>query len=43
MAELQLNEYVEVNQMKNEEKGQFIQKRKHELEAERVLESQRSY
>lgn len=34
---MQLNGYAEVNQMKNESKGQFIQKRKHELEAERVL------
>lgn len=33
MAELQLNEYVEVNQMKNRDKGQFI-RRKHELERE---------
>ena len=39
MAELKLSEYVEANQVKKVDKEQFIQKRKHELEAERVLGS----
>lgn len=33
VAELQLNEYVQVNHKKNEGKGQFMQ-RKHELKVE---------
>lgn len=40
MAELQLNEYVEVNHKKNKDKGQFMQKRKHEPNVESLWELQ---